>query len=80
MFIKITYVGLDSNHLHCDKNWAHHLLLVGLTAGCKAVRLPDEILVIYVFLKLNSITCDTSILVLNGLLAVIMYCINLVLP
>ena len=51
-----------------------HLLLVGLTVGCKAVRLADKILVVYVFLKFNNITCSESILVLNGLLAVIAYC------
>ena len=32
-------VWLDSNHLHCDKNWAHtSILLMGLMAGHKAIE------------------------------------------
>ena len=46
----------------------------------KAVRQADKNLVVYVFFKFDSITCNAFILVLNGFLAVIMYCGNLVLP
>ena len=54
------------------------LLLVGHTTGRKAIRLVDENLVVC-FLKFDKITCNVYILVLNGFLAVIMYCTNLVL-
>ena len=38
-------VWLDSDHLHCDiKTEPICLLLVGLTAGHKAVRPADEVL------------------------------------
>ena len=49
------------------KNWAH---------APKAVRLADENLVVQVFLKFDNITYNVSILVLNGFLAVIIYCTN----
>ena len=56
------------------------LLLVGLTAGRKAVRPADKFLLYMFFFKFDSITFIESILVLNGLLAVITYCTNLGLP
>ena len=45
----MTDLYLDSDHLHCQKTGTIHLLLVGLTAGRKSIRLADENLVVPVF-------------------------------
>ena len=53
---------------------------MGLTAGCKAVK-PwpvNKNLVVHV-LKFDNVIGNTSILVINGLLAMITYCSNPVL-
>ena len=42
----------------------------GPMAGLKAVMLADENLVVY-FFKFDNITCNASILVLNGFFAMI---------
>ena len=58
-----------------------HLLLVGLMQGCKAQGQQMKILwYSYICLNFSNITYNVSILVLNGFLAVITYCTNLVLP
>ena len=82
VFIKITYLWLDSYDLHCEKKLEPYtyVWLVGLMAGRKKTRPADENIVVQVCLKFNNMTTNAYILVLNRFLTLITYWTNLVLP